>query len=115
MFSVLYHVLLCRSEKDQRFFLILDLFGVFICTLVSFLLSMFYGFICYQNWRIFYMVVVVVLFVQLIIQFCASPSEFGNMMKFISFLSWIACALVANIHWYVLHGGMENKIVRVSA
>ncbi|PSN42811.1 Progestin and adipoQ receptor family member 3 [Blattella germanica] len=58
MFSVLYHVLLCRSEKDQRFFLILDLFGVFICTLVSFLLSMFYGFICYQvNQLIFFFLI----------------------------------------------------------
>jgi len=108
--SSLFHTFTCHSEHVSQRCLCLDLAGISLAVLASYLSGVYYAFWCNPGWRDFYLLTVAGMFLvaagaQLHPKF---SSEAYFRLRLSLFTGWAAYGLVPTAHWLALNGGLSS-------
>lgn len=115
--SSLFHTFTCHSHNVSQTCLSLDLGGITLALLASYLSGIHYAFWCHDNWRAFYLVTVAGIFV------VATGAQFHPKFakeeyfhfRVALFMVWALYGLVPTVHYIFLHGGFGSSEPLVSA
>lgn len=110
--SALFHTFTCHSKKVSESCLSLDLMGITLGLLATYLSGIYYAFYCHDWWRDFYLTTVGSIFllasaVQMWPKFAAE--EFA-LLRISLFTIWAIYGLVPTIHWIYLQGGFVGIV-----
>jgi predicted membrane channel-forming protein YqfA (hemolysin III family) len=113
--SSLFHTFTCHSQHVSEKCLSLDLAGITLALLASYLSGIYYAFWCHPETRDFYLLTVGGIFViaagfQLSPKF--SKDEYAH-LRIGLFTIWGIYGFIPTIHWIWLHGGFAHGMVPV--
>lgn len=113
--SSLFHTFTCHSVSVSHRCLNLDLLGITLALLATYLSGIYYAFWCHPVARDFYLLTVGALFlVATAIQFVPDfASEKFSKYRVGLFFFWAAYGIVPTIHWVIMNGGFSSIIVRI--
>jgi len=103
--SSFYHTFMCHSPKVSENCLTLDLLGITMGLLATYLSGIYYAFWCQPLWRDFYLSTVGGLFIiATLAQFIPGFGDEKNAPKRIGlFTFWAVYGIIPTIHWVILH------------
>ena len=112
--SSLYHTFACHSPKVSINCLTLDLMGITMGLLATYLSGIYYAFWCQPFWRDFYLITVGGLFIVATAAQCIpgfGEDKYNNARIGLFFL-WAVYGVVPTFHWVLLQQGMlSNSMV----
>jgi len=112
--SSFYHTFTCHSPKVSENCLTLDLLGITMGLLATYLSGIYYAFWCQPFWRDFYLSTVGGLFiVATIAQFIPGFQDEKNSKKRLGlFFFWAIYGIVPTLHWISMHPeGLSHSLV----
>jgi len=113
--SSLYHTFSCHSVELSHRCLSLDLLGITLALLATYLSGIYYAFWCHPVARDFYLLTVAALFlVATSVQFFPkfATDEYSH-YRIGLFFFWAAYGVVPTIHWVVMNDGISSTVVQV--
>ena len=111
--SSVYHTFCCHSRTVSEKCLSLDLAGITLALLATYLSGVYYSFFCLPGWRDFYLVTVAGMFmVAAVVQLWPKFASF-YWLRLILFCAWAAYGVVPTAHFVVLNGGLGSALVPV--
>jgi predicted membrane channel-forming protein YqfA (hemolysin III family) len=111
--SSVFHTFTCHSRTVSEQCLSLDLAGITLALLATYLSGVYYSFFCQPWWRDFYLLTVGGIFAvaagaQLSPKF--AQDRYAT-LRISLFAFWAVYGVVPTFHWVVLHGGFDNALV----
>ncbi len=113
--SSVFHTFTCHSQRVSERCLSLDLVGITLALLATYLSGIYYAFWCQPSWRDFHLAMVGGIFLlaagmQLSPKFAVD--EYAAIRVGL-FMVWAIYGVVPTLHWIHLHGGFASAIVRL--
>jgi len=111
--STVFHTFGAHSEQVYDKCLYLDLCGIAVSLIATYISGIYYAFWCLTWWRNFYLITVFLIVAFAVIFWNKLNEARYERERLIFFTVWAIYGTVPSVHWIILSGGLENDIVRV--
>jgi len=111
--SSVYHTFCCHSRTVSEKCLSLDLAGITLALLATYLSGVYYSFFCLPGWRDFYLITVAGIFVVAALAQLWPRFASYYWLRLSLFCAWAAYGVVPTAHFVVLNGGLGSSLVPV--